>query len=58
MSSSFWQLGEFRESRAIPHLRRIAAFDPEAAADGPFHRTRDSLVEVARAVLARIEDGG
>ena len=52
-----WQLGEFRESRAIAHLRRIAAFDAEATAGAPFHRTRDSLVEIARAALARIEGG-
>ena len=52
-----WQLGEFRESRAIAHLRRIAEFDAEATTGVPFHRTRTSLVKVARAALAKIESG-
>ena len=50
-----WQLGEFREARAIEHLRRIASFDTVTTADGPFGRTRQDLVETAREALKKIE---
>jgi len=50
-----WQLGEFRELRAVEPLRRIAAFNPAAAAGGPSGHTRQSLVELAREALAKIE---
>lgn len=49
-----WQLGEFRETRAVDVLRRIAAFAPEAAA-GRFGRTRETLVAVAKEALAKID---
>ena len=52
-----WQLGEFRESRALRGLRRVASFDPDAADDTPFNRTNQSLVHVARAALSKIESG-
>lgn len=52
-----WQLGEFREPRAIDGLRRIAGFDPSAAAPGPFGRTRTYLVHLAREAIAAIENG-
>ena len=52
-----WQLGEFREVRAIAGLRRIANFDPSAEELGPFSRTRQELVELAREAIAKIEGG-
>ena len=52
-----WQLGEFREVRAIAGLRRIANFCPSAEELGPFGRTRQELVELAREALAKIEGG-
>lgn len=51
------QLGEFRERRAVEGLRRIVSFPPAAAEDGPFGRTRESLVTQAREALAKIESG-
>ena len=50
-----WQLGEFRERRAIVDLQRIAAFAPEASG-GRFGRTRESLVGAARDALAKIDE--
>ena len=54
------QLGEFCEGRAISDLERIASFDPEETTGEPFHRTRVSLVAVAREALRKIEgdEGG
>ena len=52
-----WQLGEFREVRAIAGLRRIANFDPSAEELGPFGRTRQELVKIAREAIAKIEGG-
>jgi hypothetical protein len=52
-----WQLGEFREPRALGNLRRIISFDPSATESGPFGRTRRSLVALARDALAKIEGG-
>lgn len=49
-----WQLGEFGERRAVAELQRIASFDPNAAEDGPFRRTRYELVALAREALAKI----
>jgi hypothetical protein len=48
-----WQLGEFREQRAIPDLRRIAAFSREARGS-----TRARLIDFAENALAKIEGGG
>jgi hypothetical protein len=50
-----WQLGEFREVRAIAGLRRIADFDPSVREMGPFGRTRQTLVKMAREAIAKIE---
>jgi hypothetical protein len=50
-----WQLGEFRETRAVPDLRRLVGFDPLAAEVGPFGRTRSSLVALAEQALGKIE---
>ena len=52
-----WQVGEFKERRAIDSLRRIDSFDPHTAEIGPFGRTRATLVELARTALAKIEHG-
>ena len=49
-----WQLGEFREIAAVAGLQRIASFDPRSKEDGPFRRTREDLVRVAREALAKI----
>ena len=48
-----WQLGEFHEARAVPDLKRVAAFNLHATG-GVFGRTRESLVGVALAALAKI----
>jgi hypothetical protein len=50
-----WQLGVFREVRAIADLQRIANFDPSAKELGPVGRTRQQLVELAREALGKIE---
>jgi len=50
-----WQLGEFREMRALEQLRRITSFLPDSAETGPFGRTRESLVRLAREALDKIE---
>lgn len=55
-----WQLGEFKEQRAIEHLQRIANFEPNAETGEPFHRSRQSTVRAAIAALQKIqaqEDG-
>jgi hypothetical protein len=50
-----WQLGEFREARAVRLLRRIASFQPDSAEAGPWGRTREDLVRLAREALDKIE---
>lgn len=50
-----WQLGEFRERRAISDLRRIAEFDPASSEQGPFGRNRKQLVLLAQEALGKIE---
>lgn len=50
-----WQLGEFRDARAIPELERLATFNPESAESGPYGRTRHGLVALAREALAKIQ---
>lgn len=50
-----WQLGEFRETRAVEALRRVASFDPRSAEAGPLGRTRHSLVRLAAEALEKIE---
>lgn len=52
-----WQLGEFREARAIEDLERIARFSPRKTTGEPFHRTRASLVQAAERALERIKAG-
>jgi hypothetical protein len=50
-----WQLGEFREARAVEGLRRVADFNPEAHEAGPFGRSRRKLVAIAEDALSKIE---
>lgn len=52
-----WQLGKFREQRAVPDLKRIAAFNPNAASPDPFARTRATTVAYAKQALADIASG-
>jgi hypothetical protein len=50
-----WQLGEFREARAVDELQRIAAFDPDVTDPKiEYSRTRKITVELAKAALRRI----
>ncbi len=49
-----WQLGQFREPRAVPDLRRILAFSPAAATEGPHPRTRARLIATAREALSAL----
>jgi len=49
-----WQLGEFREQRATPDLKRIAKFDSRASTGDPFRRSRASLVKAAEVALMKI----
>jgi hypothetical protein len=49
-----WQLGKFRERRAISDLERIAAFDPALTAGEPLFPTRARLVQLAREALEEI----
>jgi hypothetical protein len=51
-----WQLGEFREGRALPGLERIAAFSASAS-NSAFGRTRASLVVVAGEAISKIREG-
>jgi hypothetical protein len=51
-----WQVGEFREARALEELRRISAFLPEAQAESdPFKRRRHSTVSAAFKSIGKIE---
>ena len=51
-----WQLGEFRERRALDGLSRIMAFDPAATApERGAWRTRQLTVALAEDALAKIE---
>ncbi len=50
-----WQLGEFRETRAIPDLHRITAFVPDVKS-GPYGRARQSLIAAAREALGKINE--
>jgi hypothetical protein len=49
-----WQLGEFREFRALADLQRISSFSTRPIY-GKARRTRSSLVAVARESLNKIE---
>lgn len=52
-----FQLGEYREQRAVEGLKRIAGFDPEAASpDG--QRSRRRTVALAEEALKKISDPG
>ncbi len=48
-----WQLGEFRETRAVAGLERIARFKPPKS-PGRFFRARKELVRLAGEALAKI----
>ena len=48
-----WQLGEFREERAVPDLKRIIQFDTETET-GRFCRTHETLVANAKEALTKI----
>jgi len=50
-----WQLGELREERALSELRRIAGFEAGPIANDPYDRTRDSLIDLARLAIEKIE---
>jgi hypothetical protein len=52
-----WQIGEFQDRRAIAELKRIATFHPASAEDGPFGRTRQTLVKLAQEARAKIAAG-
>ena len=49
-----WQLGEFKDSRAIQVLRSIASFKTRSFVD-PFGRTQTRLVRLALEALQKIE---
>jgi hypothetical protein len=51
-----WQLGEFREARAIELLRQVTGFAPDSAAAGPLARTRQTIVRLAREALDKIDE--
>ena len=48
-----WQLGEFREKRAVVDLKRIEHFDPETS-DPIFGLSRSKTIQEAKQALARI----
>ena len=50
-----WQLGEFRDLRALEPLRRVSLFQADAKESGPFDRTRNALIRLAREALEKIE---
>ncbi len=49
-----WQLGNFKEKRALNDLKRLVEFDPAASVGEPIYRTRETLVEAAREAMANI----
>jgi hypothetical protein len=49
-----WQLGEFKERRAIEHLQRIVNFNPDKSTGEPFHRARASTISAAETALRKI----
>jgi hypothetical protein len=49
-----WQLGEFREKRAVAGLERIARFDPTKSPGPLFTQTTEKLVTLAKEALAKI----
>jgi hypothetical protein len=51
-----WQLGEFREKRALGELERIAGFNCKASTGRPFQRTRHLLVAAAKDAIKKIEE--
>ena len=52
-----WQLGEFREVRAVERLKIIAGYNCDSSEDGPFGRTRENLIELAEKALQIIHGG-
>ena len=52
-SHEIWQLGEFREARAVPDLKRIAAFAPNTK-DRGFGGDRRETIDAANEVLLEI----
>ncbi len=50
-----WQLGEFRETRALETLRRVVAFNPDSTSSGQFGRTRQRIVSLAQEAITKIE---
>ena len=50
-----WQLGEFREERALSDLQRIAGFEPGPVSSDPYGRTRDTLIASARLAIEKVE---
>jgi hypothetical protein len=51
-----WQLGEFREARAVPDLERIAAFAPTEKGTCNT-RPRAPIVKLAKEALGKIRGG-
>jgi hypothetical protein len=53
-----WQLGEFRDQRALSLLEHIASFDPSVSCgDGALPgRSRKSCVEAAKVAMAKIRN--
>jgi hypothetical protein len=51
------QLGEFREVRAVPGLRRVAGFTPDPGAEEYGRRRQQWLIENARTALQLIGSG-
>lgn len=50
-----WQLGEFREVRALPGVQQIADFNPLAYKSGSFARSREELVKLAHEAITKIK---
>jgi len=51
-----WQLGEFREKRAIADLEKILRFDPKKRSKYPPWRDRETTIELAKAALEKIRE--
>jgi hypothetical protein len=49
-----WQLGDFREVRALRELERVACFDPTLTRGGPFTRHQAGTIVLAREALAQV----
>ncbi|HVH05947.1 MAG TPA: hypothetical protein VNE71_08120 [Myxococcota bacterium] len=52
---AIWQLGELRETRALPDLQRVARFEPSGELSDPLEHPNGGLIALARLAIEKIE---